>query len=131
MLPVATAIQRQSKFSRQKLTHAYYAFACYVRREGHLYDAFLVLVKTRLILYEMCRLYGKFASYLRRVLCKTRLIFSRITGPIVQQRALDSETRTTTCTRFSQYCSRVSQRHFGGENVIAVVILLRFLTRMS
>ena len=31
----------------------------------------------------MCRLYGKFASYLRRVLCKTRLIFSRMNGPIV------------------------------------------------
>ena len=31
----------------------------------------------------MCRLYGKFASYLRRVLCKRRLIFSRINGPIV------------------------------------------------
>ena len=30
----------------------------------------------------MCRLYGKFASYLRRVLCKTRLIFPRINGPI-------------------------------------------------
>ena len=30
----------------------------------------------------MCRLYGKFTSYLRRVLCKTRLIFSRINGPI-------------------------------------------------
>ena len=29
----------------------------------------------------MCRLYGKFASYLRRVLCKTRLIF--INGPNV------------------------------------------------
>ena len=29
----------------------------------------------------MCRLYGKFASYLRRVLCKTRLIFRRINGP--------------------------------------------------
>ena len=29
----------------------------------------------------MCRLYGKFASYLRRVLCKTRLIFPRINGP--------------------------------------------------
>ena len=29
----------------------------------------------------MCRLYGKFTSYLRRVLCKTRLIFSRINGP--------------------------------------------------
>ena len=27
-----------------------------------------VLVKPRLILDEMCRLYGKFASYLRRVL---------------------------------------------------------------
>ena len=39
--------------------------------------------KTRLILDEMCRLYGKFASYLRRVLCKTRLIFPHINGPIV------------------------------------------------
>ena len=28
-------------------------------------------------------LYGKFASYLRRVLCKTRLIFPRINGPNV------------------------------------------------
>ena len=40
-----------------------------------------VLGKPRLILDEMCRLYGKFASYLRRVLCKTRLIFPRINGP--------------------------------------------------
>ena len=47
MLPVATAIKRQSKFSRQKLTHAYYAFASYVRREGHLYEVFLVLAKAR------------------------------------------------------------------------------------
>ena len=31
----------------------------------------------------MCRLYGKFASCLRRVLCKTRLIFPRINGPNV------------------------------------------------
>ena len=41
-----------------------------------------VLAKPRLILEEMCRLYGKFASYLRRVLHKTRLIFPRINGPI-------------------------------------------------
>ena len=40
-----------------------------------------VLAKPRLILDEMYRLYGKFASYLRRVLCKTRLIFPRINGP--------------------------------------------------
>ena len=40
-----------------------------------------VLAKPRLILDEMCRLYGKFASYLRHVLCKTRLIFPRINGP--------------------------------------------------
>ena len=40
-----------------------------------------VLAKPRLILDEMCRLYGKFASYLRRVLCKTHLIFPRINGP--------------------------------------------------
>ena len=32
-----------------KLTHAYYAFASYVRRECHLYEVFLVLAKTRLL----------------------------------------------------------------------------------
>ena len=32
----------------QKLTHAYCAFATYVRREGHLYEVH-VLAKTRLI----------------------------------------------------------------------------------
>ena len=42
-----------------------------------------VLAKPHLILDEMCRLYRKFASYLRCVLCKTRLIFPRINGPIV------------------------------------------------
>ena len=44
-----------------------------------------VLAKPRLILDEMCRLYGKFAFYLRRVLCKTRLIFPRINGSNVSQ----------------------------------------------
>ena len=39
-----------------------------------------VLAKPRRILDEMCRLYGKFVSYLRRVLCKTPLIFPRING---------------------------------------------------
>ena len=42
-----------------------------------------ILAKPRLILDEMCRLYGKFASYLRRVLSKTRLIFPPINGPNV------------------------------------------------
>ena len=42
-----------------------------------------VLAKPRLILDEMCRLYGKFVSYLRHILCKTRLIFPRINGPSV------------------------------------------------
>ena len=45
-----------------------------------------VLAKPRLILDEMCRLYGVFASYLRRVLCKTSLIFPRINGPVMQLR---------------------------------------------
>ena len=40
-----------------------------------------VLAKQCLILDEMCRLYGKFASYLAGVLCKTRLFFPRINGP--------------------------------------------------
>ena len=44
VLPVA-----QSNVARQKLTHANYAFASYLRREGHLYEVFLVLAKTRLI----------------------------------------------------------------------------------
>ena len=48
----------------------------------HLYEHVLSN-KTRLILDEMCRLYGEFASYLRRVLCKTRLIFPRINGHIM------------------------------------------------
>ena len=39
----------------------------------------LVLAKPRLILGEMCRLYGKLASYLRRVL----LFLVYINGPIV------------------------------------------------
>ena len=33
-------------FSRQKLMHAYYAFASYIGREGHLYEVFLVLAKS-------------------------------------------------------------------------------------
>ena len=52
-----------------------------IRRElYHLYEHVLSN-KTRLILDEMCRLYRKFMSYLRRVLCKTRLIFPCINGP--------------------------------------------------
>ena len=41
---------------------------------------------------------------------------------IRDQRPLDSKTRTTTSTRFAS---------FGRENVVAVVILLRVLTRVS
>ena len=33
----------------------------------------------------MCRLYGNFASYLRRILCKTRPIFPRMNGPILPE----------------------------------------------
>ena len=57
MLPVATAIQRGAP----KIN------AC-VLCVGYLYLVFLVLAKTRPILDEMCRLYGKLASYFRRVL---------------------------------------------------------------
>ena len=49
-----------------------------------------VLAKPRLILGEMYRLYGKFASYLRRALCKTRLIFPRINGPNMKNCSLVS-----------------------------------------
>ena len=40
-----------------------------------------VLAKPRLISDEMCHLYGKLASYLRRVLCKTRPYFSSYKWP--------------------------------------------------
>ena len=46
---VNVAVATASNVARQKLTHAYYAFASYIRREGHLYDVFLVLAKTPLI----------------------------------------------------------------------------------
>ena len=48
-----------------------------------------VLTKPRLILDEMCRLYGKFVPYLRRVQCKARLIFPRINGPNVIKKRLN------------------------------------------
>ena len=35
--------QQGAKIFPPKLTHAYHAFASYVRREGHLYELFLVL----------------------------------------------------------------------------------------
>ena len=47
VLPVETATNKVRKFSCQKLTHAYHAFASYVRREGHLYEVFLVLSKNK------------------------------------------------------------------------------------
>ena len=77
MLPVATPVQR----SAPKINAC--VLCVRVLKKGHLYEVFLVLTKTRPILDEMCRLYGKFASYLRRVLCKTRLISPRINGPNV------------------------------------------------
>ena len=46
--------QRQSNEARQKLTHAYYAFASYVRREGHLYEVFLVLAIRRVLSKNRC-----------------------------------------------------------------------------
>ena len=98
MLPVATAIQRGApkinacvlcvrvlcktrrsfirSFSRLSLDVSYLRTGVKdcskIRR---------VLAKSCLILDEMCRLYGKFVSYLRYVSCKTRLIFPRINGP--------------------------------------------------
>ena len=48
-------------------------------------------------------------------------------------RSLDSKTRTTTSTKFSQYqvVRTGEQAPFWRENVIAVVILLRVLARNS
>ena len=54
-----------------------------------------VLATSRLILDEMWRLYGKFASYLRRVLHKTRLIFPRINDPNNVQFSNDSSVTLT------------------------------------
>ena len=97
MLPVATAIQRGAP----KINACVLCVRVLFKTQRSLYEVFLVLAKTllrtgvkgcskirrilakpRLILDEMFRLYGKFASYLRRVLCKTHLIFLRINGPI-------------------------------------------------
>ena len=100
MLPVATPIQRSApkinayvvcvrvlfktrrsfirSFSRLSQDASYLrtgVTGCYKIRG--------VLAKTHLILDEMRRLYGKFASYLRRVLLKTCLSFPRINGPII------------------------------------------------
>ena len=75
------------------------------------------LAKPRLILDEMCRLYGKFASYLRRVLCKTRLIFPRINGPIDDDAGVTAMTmvlrRTRTRTRRKR--SRIKRKTTGEE----------------
>ena len=43
--------------ARQKLMHAYYAFVSYVRREGLLYEVFLVLAKTRAIYEQVLRVF--------------------------------------------------------------------------
>ena len=37
--------------------HAYYAFISYVRCEGHLYEVFFVLAKTRAIYEQVLRLF--------------------------------------------------------------------------
>ena len=74
-----------------------------IRRElYHLYE--LVLSnKPRRILDEMCRLYGKFASYSSHVLCKTRLIFPRINGPIISLRKpLSSMDKTRQVNRLTK-----------------------------
>ena len=100
MLPVATSIQRGAPKinacalwvrvlckTRRSFIRSFSRLsydASYLRTGVKGYSKIRrVLAKPRLILDEMCRLYGKFASYLRRVLCKTRLIFPRINGPIV------------------------------------------------
>ena len=69
--------------ARQKITHAYYAFASYIIREGHLYEVFLVLAEARLIKDQVLRAVLKQEAYFRRnvpfirkvlVLFKTRPI---------------------------------------------------------
>ena len=99
MLPVATAIQRDAQKinvcvlcvrvlckTRRSFIRSFSRLS-YLRTGVKGYSKIrCVLAKSPLILDEMCRLYGKFASYLRRVLCKTRLIFPRINGPIMDQR---------------------------------------------
>ena len=83
MLPVAMAIQ----CGVPKIYACVLCVSVLCKARGHLYEVFLILAKMRLILDEMCRLYRKFASYLRRVLCKTRLIFPRINGPNIFYKA--------------------------------------------
>ena len=66
----------------------------------------------------MCHLYGKFASYLR-VLCKTRLIFPRINGPVVQ--SVVAPEYPASCPALNHFdllyvlsCVRVALEHFSG-----------------
>ena len=68
----------------------------------------------------MCRLYGKFASYLRRVLCKTRLIFPRINGPIVAK----TRSRMTTAITFSRQKDTGSRAHHLKNLALIVVLVL-------
>ena len=68
-----------------------------------------VLAKLRLILDEMCHLYGKFASYLRRALCKTRLIFPRINGPNAFSSVPRNVVLTTLLSILSHTCKYFEQ----------------------
>ena len=71
----------------------------------------------------MCRLYGKFASYLRRVLCKTRLIFPRVNGPILAKTRSSRVTTATTFSRQNDTGSRATTTYYG-ENLVLVVVLV-------
>ena len=52
IMPVAMAILHGAP-----KINAYYAFVSYVRCEGHLYEVFLVLAKTRAIYEQVLRLF--------------------------------------------------------------------------
>ena len=54
----------------------------------------------------MCRLYGKFAAYLGRVLCKTRVIFPRINDPNITRSLFTIETDYPPETGYSVESSR-------------------------
>ena len=61
----------------------------------------------------------QFVSYLRRVLCKTRLIFPRINGPMVHpQMEISGDTLNLVCKEDNARTSAINQVHSSDEGDI-------------
>ena len=103
------------------------SFVLVVRKEAHIY------------LWHGCKSSDDSRSTARAAAKKAQerymlsYWYQRLLLWTIHLRALDSETRTTTCARFSQYRVLLTREpaSFWRENVIAFVIVLRVLARMS